>query len=617
MLTLMDWFCGAGGSSQGAHAVPGVTVTLAANHWARAIESHATNFPNADHYRGDIREAPVDTWPVADIFWASPECPQWSVARGKRRDFSSSMQGELFGEVRDEEVERSRALMEEVPLYLRGVQQRGGLVLAGVVENVIDVRAWDQWDRWLNEIRKLGYKTRTIAINSMHAHSTRTERAPQSRDRLYVAYWHQTLGRNPDWDKWLRPAAYCQTCEEWVSAIQVFKQPGADMGRYRQQYVYRCPRSTCRNAIVEPFALPALYAIDWSLPGQRIGDRAKPLADKTLARIRAGLEKYARPISLEAAGHTFERRPGVRTWPLDAPLTAQTTTATKALACPPMMVPAGGTWRDDATPVTEPMATRTTRENDAVAIPPFITELRGGSSVRPINEPLATVATSGGHHGLAVPPLLVPVEGRDGKEAASAVAPLRTQTARNETGLAWLPFVAELRGGGSDARSVSEALATVTASGNHHGLVTPPGFVMRNNTPRGGAAHLCTPFDEPLRSLTTAGHQSLVTWETLLAPYYGNGYARPASEPIGTLSTRDRYAVVHGLDGIDLDDVLFRMLEPHEIGRAMAFGQDYTVLGNKREKVRQYGNAVTPPVAEIIVSALVEAITGEPMERAA
>ena len=36
-LTLVDFFCGAGGSSQGAVAVPGVTARLAANHWpARA-----------------------------------------------------------------------------------------------------------------------------------------------------------------------------------------------------------------------------------------------------------------------------------------------------------------------------------------------------------------------------------------------------------------------------------------------------------------------------------------------------------------------------------------------------------------------------------------------------
>jgi DNA (cytosine-5)-methyltransferase 1 len=612
VLTLMDWFCGAGGSSQGAHAVPGVEVTRAANHWQRAIESHATNFPTTDHYLGDIREAPVDRWPVCDIFWASPECPQWSVARGKKRDFDATLQGVLFDDPeKDEEAERSRALMEEVPLYLRGVQDRGGLVLAGVVENVVDVRAWDQWDRWLNEIRKLGYRTRVIAMNSMHAPAGRTPMAPQSRDRLYVAYWHRTLGRDPEWDKWLRPAAYCPTCDQWVSAVQVFKQPGADMGRYRQQYVYRCPRATCRNAIVEPFALPALYAIDWSLPGQRIGDRARPLADKTLARIRAGLQKYARPWILDN-NHSNRGRDVLE------PMPTQTTATTKGLVAPPLMVPAGGTWRTEATSVEEPMPTRTTRENDGVAIPPFLVPLRSGRnrSLRADTEPLATVVADGGNHGLVVPPLLVPVEGREGKEASPADAPLRTQTARNETGLAWLPFVAELRGGGSDARSVGEALATVTASGNHHGLVTPPGFVMRNNTPRGGAGHLCTPFDEPLRALTTAGHQSLVTWETLLVPYYGNGNARPATDPIGALSTRDRYAIVNGLDDIPLDDVLFRMLEPHEIGRAMAFANDYVVLGNKREKVRQYGNAVTPPVAEVIVSALVETITGVPLERA-
>lgn len=549
-LTLMDWFCGAGGSSQGAHAVPGVRVERAANHWERAIESHAANFPAVDHYRGDIREAPVERWPVTDLFWASPECPQWSVARGKKRDFDASLQGDLFeGFGPSEEVERSRALMEEVPLYLRGVQERGGLVKAGVVENVVDVRAWDQWDRWIGEIRKLGYETRTIALNSMHADPRAVHQAPQSRDRLYVAYWHKSLSRTPDWAKWLRPRAWCTGCQVLVQAVQVFKTPGADMGRYRQQYVYRCPNAACRNQIVEPSVLPAAVAIDWSLPGQRIGDRAKPLADKTVARIEAGLKKFARPL----------------------------------------VVPAGGTWRNDATSVTEPIPTRTTREND----------------------------------DLAVPPLLIPVEGRDGKEPGTANAPLRTQTARNETGLAWLPFMVKLRGGGDQNRALSafDTLGTVSADGNHHGVVTPPylpdafpAMLMRNNSSRSGpGGEHCTTVGEPARTLTTAGHQSLVTWEHLLVPYYGNGTARPVSEPVGTLSTRDRYALVTA--PVDINDVLFRMLEPHEIGRAMSFADTYVVLGNKRERVRQYGNAVTPNAAEIILCALVEAITGQDIDR--
>ncbi|MCX4571554.1 DNA cytosine methyltransferase [Streptomyces viridodiastaticus] len=516
-LTVMDWFCGAGGSSQGVHAVPGVRVERAANHWKLAIESHATNFPQTSHYQGDIRKAPVWDWPVTDIFWASPECTNWSVAKGKKRDFVSAMQGsllDLLASVDEEEAEpsaeeESRALMEEVPLYLRGVQERGGLVKAGIVENVVDVRAWDQWDRWIGEIHKLGYRTRIIALNSMHANPRSVHAAPQSRDRLYVGYWHESLGRTPDWDKWLRPRAWCSGCDAWVQAMQVFKDPKRDMGRYRQQYVYRCPNISCRNQVVEPEALPAAVAIDWSIPGQRIGDRAKPLAEKTLKRIEAGLKKFAQPITLEAAGNTFERRPGVRTWPVDAPLTTQTTTMTKALA---------------------------------------------------------------------VPPLMVPVEGRDGKEALSAHGPLRTMTTRNETGLAWLPFIAELRGGGSVARPVSESLATVTASGNHHGLVAPAG-----------------------------------SSEHMLIPYYGNGAPRTVREPIGALTTRDRYALVRG--EVDIDDVLFRMLEPHEIGRAMSFADSYVVLGNKREKVRQYGNAVTPNAAEVLVCALVEAITGEEIDR--
>lgn len=35
MLEVMDWFCGAGGSSQGIAAVPHVRVARAANHWAK------------------------------------------------------------------------------------------------------------------------------------------------------------------------------------------------------------------------------------------------------------------------------------------------------------------------------------------------------------------------------------------------------------------------------------------------------------------------------------------------------------------------------------------------------------------------------------------------------
>ncbi|MFD0580846.1 hypothetical protein [Dactylosporangium darangshiense] len=53
------------------------------------------------------------------------------------------------------------------------------------------------------------------------------------------------------------------------------------------------------------------------------------------------------------------------------------------------------------------------------------------------------------------------------------------------------------------------------------------------------------------------------------------------------------------------------MLAVHEIQAGMAFDPGYTILGTRREQVRQAGNAVTPPAARDLIAALVEAITGD------
>ncbi|OXR46997.1 hypothetical protein B7C42_00113 [Nocardia cerradoensis] len=236
---------------------------------------------------------------------------------------------------------------------------RGEPVLAGVMENVVQCRRWDQWDRWIGEVRALGYETRVIALNSAHALPPTCLPVPQSRDRLYVAYWLKALGRQPDWDKWLRPKAWCGSCEQVVDAVQSWKKPGVEMGRYgvrHGQYAYRCPSKACRFAIVEPITTPASVAIDWTLPpGARIGDREEPLADNTLERIRIGLEKFAGAA---------------------------------------MLTPAGGTWRPDGGhPAIRELPTQTCRRELSVVIPPFIAKLRGGGSkksARALTEPLAT-----------------------------------------------------------------------------------------------------------------------------------------------------------------------------------------------------------------------------------
>lgn len=59
---------------------------------------------------------------------------------------------------------------------------------------------------------------------------------------------------------------------------------------------------------------------------------------------------------------------------------------------------------------------------------------------------------------------------------------------------------------------------------------------------------------------------------------------------------------------VRIEDCSFRMLMPAEIGRGMAFHDEYVVLGNQRERVQQYGQAVTPPVARWLLERVMESL---------
>lgn len=579
-LTVTDLFCGAGGSSSGL-VEAGYRVVIAANHWALAIESHQINHPDTDHSQADISQVNPAYFPKTHVLWGSPECTNHSIAKGvKRQRQQDQALFELDGTrpLVDEAANRSRATMWDIPRFAEHHRY-----MAIILENVVDAYRWDQFDAWQMAMRALGYRMQLVWLNSMHAQIGGLP-APQSRDRMYVVMWREDLvtkdRKGPDVGKWTRPMAVCPEHGE-VQAVQAFKKK-EQWGRYRAQYVYRCP--TCWTPI-EPGWLAAESIIDWSLPAPRIGDRAKPLAEKTRERIRRGIERHWAPIIAKAAGNTYD---GVTTGSdylrvsdLDAPIPAQTGTAEHGLAMPPA----------------------------------FLAQYRERDRTQTLDKALPTVVADGAGQAL-----LVPVEGRDGKSAASAVDPLRTQSTRNETGLlvpaggTWRSgatslsapmsalttreadgLVVPLRNHGV-AKPTSHPIDTVSAEGNHHALVltnthenrarsvseplptattaTTQALIMRNNTARGDGGQMSTPVHEPLRALTTAGHQSLIE----------------AGEPIS----------------LNVDDAGFRMLEPHEIQLGMGFAADYHLVGSKRDKVKQAGNAVTPPAARDLGHAVAE-----------
>lgn len=552
-LTVTDLFCGAGGSSSGL-VEAGYRVVIAANHWERAIESHQLNHPETDHSNADISQVNPGFFPRTHILWASPECTNHSVAKGvKRQRAEDAALFDLNGTrpLPDEAANRSRATMWDVPRFAEHHQY-----LAIIIENVVDAYRWVQFPAWLLAMELLGYEHELVWLNSMHAQAGGLP-APQSRDRMYVVFWRKDIrkGARPNLEKWTRPVAVCAEHGQ-VRAVQTFKK-AERWGRYRAQYVYRCPKCA---TVIEPAWLPAASAIDWSIPGERIGDRAKPLAPKTRARIEKGIDRHWRPLVVTAAGNTYD---GI-------------TTGSSYLR---------------ARPVDDVLPTQHTTAAEALAVPPLITDgIHGAGTVQSGAEPLLTQTTAQ-TKGLAYAPLLVPVEGRDGKVAAPVDGPMRTQSTRNETAL-----VVPLRNHGV-SKPATHPIDTVAANGNHHALV------MRNNE---GGAEMTTPVAEPLRALTTKGHQSL------LVPYYSaSEAAKPTTDPHGTLTTTDRYGLAEGLS-LDVDDVYFRMLTPDEIKVGMAFARDYLLLGTKREQVKQAGNAVTPPAARDLGHAVAEFLNGAP-----
>lgn len=85
-----------------------------------------------------------------------------------------------------------------------------------------------------------------------------------------------------------------------------------------------------------------------------------------------------------------------------------------------------------------------------------------------------------------------------------------------------------------------------------------------------------------------------------LTAYYGSEYGgRSLLRPFGTLTTRDRYAVIDG--------DRMRMLTRDENRAAMGFPADYRLPDSHKDAIHMLGNAVCPPVARDVIGALLEA----------
>lgn len=112
-----------------------------------------------------------------------------------------------------------------------------------------------------------------------------------------------------------------------------------------------------------------------------------------------------------------------------------------------------------------------------------------------------------------------------------------------------------------------------------------------------------SPVEKPGRSASTLrriAEGRRLCGPTFVTAYYGNEKGgRPLSRPLGTITTRDRWAIVDG--------DRMRMLSVDECRRAMGFPDSYQLPTRAKDAMHMLGNAVVPPVARDVINALKEA----------
>lgn len=198
-----------------------------------------------------------------------------------------------------------------------------------------------------------------------------------------------------------------------------------------------------------------------------------------------------------------------------------------------------------------------------------------------IEEPLPTQPGDASH--AVVLPWLVKSDFTQGNGhyTSSSGEAWPTQTARQSIGL--VGFLSKQYGG------------TQTTC-QDVGLVCPSFIAEMHGTSKAAG------IDEPLMCLTAGGgHHALLSADAFLTYYYGNQQSSRMNDPVCTVTGTDRAGLVGALESLTIEDLTFRMLQPHEIGAAMAFPGQYIVLGSSRDKVKQLGNAVTPPVMHMLL----------------
>ena len=230
--------------------------------------------------------------------------------------------------------------------------------------------------------------------------------------------------------------------------------------------------------------------------------------------------------------------------------------------------------------------------------------------VRSIHQPLTTVTTKA-EHCLVSPTLVQTGYGERKGQAPRSLdlhKPLGTVVGGQKHALV-AAFLAK-HYGGVVGHGLEQPLGTVTTV-DHHSLVAAHITKFRTGSVGSGMA-------EPLHTVTAGGTPARPSTGTtmgvvsaFLSAYYGSDQDTPLDDPMHTVTTKPRFALVM-VDGVPhaIADIGMRMLQPRELYNAQGFPANYIIERgadgrhlSKAAQVRMCGNSVSPAMSAALTRA--------------
>ena len=516
-LLYIDLFCGAGGTSTGVERakVNGhkcAKVIACVNHDANAIASHAANHPDALHFTEDIRTLELSPlvnqvermrglYPDARlVLWASLECTNFSKAKGGQpRDADSrTLADYLF-----------RYIEAVVPDYIQ-------------IENVEEFMCWGDLDKngkpvsrdkgrlylkWINKVKSFGYDFDWRILNAADFG------AYTSRKRYFGQFALYGL-----------PIAW----PEPTHARRV-----SDSGLFGKLQQWK----------------PVKDVLDLDDEGKSIFTREKPLCERTLERIYAGLIKFV------AGGR-------------DAFLVKYNSYNQQ------------GHYK--APSIDEPCPTVAVQNRLGVAKVQFLSKQFSGDPMgknQSIEQPAGTITTKD-HHAL------ITYYGNGNNHSMDEPAP--TVTTKDRLAMVTSRFIASEYSAGGQLSSVDAPCPAV--------LTKPKQKVV-------SCQYLMNPqFASPGGSIDNPCF-TLIARMDKMPPYLitteeGLGIEVYDTDSPMTIKVKE-FMALYGIV-----DIYMRMLNVTELKRIMGFPSDYVLVGTQAEQKKYIGNAVEVGMARVLCEAL-------------